>query len=181
MSVGTDTGICVVGMDLVQRQVDNVSMTHPALGDNVVGKAPHIGAASLEYGNFHATFLDGSDDVFGTAAIQTTVFDSETVRGRLGCAFDNVFVYATAGWAWSSNQYVRTQLTGALNNATAGAVEAVNISAAGRQVFHCFRPDRIGSLCCCWRPIRWLDHRRRGRIRNHRHDSGENCIPIHQP
>jgi opacity protein-like surface antigen/outer membrane receptor protein involved in Fe transport len=70
-------------------------------------------------------------DAFGTAAIQTTVFDSETVRGRLGYAFDNVLVYATAGWAWSSNQYVRTQLTGTLNNATAGADEAVNIYLGG--------------------------------------------------
>ena len=65
-------------------------------------------------------------DAFGTAANQTTVFDSETVRGRLGYAFDNVLLYGTAGWAWSSNQYVRTQLTGTLNNATAGADDAVN-------------------------------------------------------
>jgi outer membrane immunogenic protein len=65
-------------------------------------------------------------DAFGTAANQTTVFDSETVRGRLGYAFDNVLLYGTAGWAWSSNQYVRTQLAGTLNNATAGADEAVN-------------------------------------------------------
>jgi opacity protein-like surface antigen len=65
-------------------------------------------------------------DPSGTAANQTTVFDSETVRGRIGYAFDNVLLYGTAGWAWSNNQYVRTQLTGTLNNATAGSDEAVN-------------------------------------------------------
>jgi opacity protein-like surface antigen/outer membrane receptor protein involved in Fe transport len=65
-------------------------------------------------------------DTSGTNANQTTVFDSETVRGRFGYAVDNVLLYGTAGWAWSSNQYVRTQLTGTLNNATAGSDEAVN-------------------------------------------------------
>lgn len=62
---------------------------------------------------------------------QTTVFDSETVRGRVGYAFDNVLLYGTAGWALSSNQYVRTQLTGTLNNSTAGADEAVNTYLSG--------------------------------------------------
>jgi opacity protein-like surface antigen/outer membrane receptor protein involved in Fe transport len=65
-------------------------------------------------------------DASGTSANQTTVFDSETVRGRFGYAIDDVLVYGTAGRAWSSSQYVRTQLTGTLNNATAGADEAVN-------------------------------------------------------
>ena len=65
-------------------------------------------------------------DASGTNANQTTVFDSETVRGRFGYAVDNVLLYGTAGWAWSSNQYVRTQLTGALINATAGSDEAAN-------------------------------------------------------
>ncbi len=65
-------------------------------------------------------------DASGTSASQLTVFDSETLRGRLGYALDNVLLYGTGGWAWSSNQYIRTQLTGTVNLATAGTEEAVN-------------------------------------------------------
>ncbi len=65
-------------------------------------------------------------DPSGTSANQTTVFDSETIRGRIGFAADNTLFYATGGFAWSNDQFVRTQLTGTLNNATAGADEAVN-------------------------------------------------------
>ena len=48
-------------------------------------------------------------------------YSTGDVRGRLGYAFDNMLLYGTAGWVWSNNQYVHTQLTGALNNATAGS------------------------------------------------------------
>ena len=65
-------------------------------------------------------------DLTGISANQTTVFDSETIRGRIGYASDNTLFYATGGLAWSNDQFVRTQLTGTLNNATAGADEAVN-------------------------------------------------------
>ena len=65
-------------------------------------------------------------DASGISANQTTVFDSETIRGRIGYATDNILFYATGGLAWSNDQFVRTQLTGTLNNATAGADEAVN-------------------------------------------------------
>ena len=41
-------------------------------------------------------------DASGTSANQLTVFDSESLRGRFGYAFDNVLVYGTAGWAWSA-------------------------------------------------------------------------------
>ena len=77
------------------------------------------------------TRVTSTSDASGTSANQTTVFDSETVRGRLGCAFDNVLFYGTGGWAWSSNQYIRTQLTGTLNLATAGTDEAVNTYLGG--------------------------------------------------
>jgi opacity protein-like surface antigen/outer membrane receptor protein involved in Fe transport len=65
-------------------------------------------------------------DVSGTSANQATVFDSETIRGRIGYAADNVLFYATGGLAWSNEQFVRTQLTGTVNNATAGTDEAAN-------------------------------------------------------
>jgi opacity protein-like surface antigen/outer membrane receptor protein involved in Fe transport len=65
-------------------------------------------------------------DMSGTSTSQLTVFDSESLRARLGFALDNVLFYGTGGWAWSSNQYLRTQMTGALNLATAGTEEAVN-------------------------------------------------------
>jgi opacity protein-like surface antigen len=70
-------------------------------------------------------------DASGTSSAQTNIFDSETVRGRLGYAFDNVLLYGTGGWAWSSDQFIRTQLTGTLNLATAGTDEAVNAYLGG--------------------------------------------------
>ena len=70
-------------------------------------------------------------DASGASSNQTNVFDSETVRGRLGYAFDNVLFYGTGGWAWSSDQFIRTQLAGALNLATAGADEAVDTYVSG--------------------------------------------------
>jgi opacity protein-like surface antigen len=54
------------------------------------------------------------------------VFDSETARARLGFAADNILLYGTGGLAWSSNQYVRTQLAGTFNLTTAGTEEARN-------------------------------------------------------
>ena len=67
-----------------------------------------------------------ASDPSGISANQTTVFDSETIRGRIGYAADNILFYATGGFAWSNAQFVRTQLTGTLNDVTAGADEAVN-------------------------------------------------------
>ncbi len=80
-------------------------------------------AADVSSGNTTTTTVT---DASGTSAERTTVFDSETVRGRLGYAFDNLLLYGTGGWAWSSDQFIRTQLAGTLNLATAGTEEAVN-------------------------------------------------------
>jgi opacity protein-like surface antigen len=62
----------------------------------------------------------------GISANENNVFDSETARGRLGYAVDNILLYGTVGLAWSNNQYIRTQLTGTFNLATPGTEEAVN-------------------------------------------------------
>jgi opacity protein-like surface antigen len=65
-------------------------------------------------------------DATGTASIESNVFDSETVRLRLGYAIYNILLYGTGGLAWSSNQYIRTQLSGTVNNSTPGQDEALN-------------------------------------------------------
>jgi opacity protein-like surface antigen/outer membrane receptor protein involved in Fe transport len=65
-------------------------------------------------------------DASGISSIESNVFDSETLRARVGYAANNILLYGTAGAAWSSNQYIRTQLTGTLNLATAGTDEADN-------------------------------------------------------
>jgi opacity protein-like surface antigen len=80
-------------------------------------------AADISSGGTKMTTIS---DASGISANQTTVFDNETVRGRIGYAADNILFYGTAGFAWSNDQFVRTQLTGTLNSATAGTDEAVN-------------------------------------------------------
>jgi opacity protein-like surface antigen len=78
-----------------------------------------------------ATRVNTTADASGTSANQTAVFDSEAVRARLGYAVDDILLYGTGGWAWSDNQYIRTQLTGTFNRATAGTDEAVNTYLSG--------------------------------------------------
>jgi opacity protein-like surface antigen len=65
-------------------------------------------------------------DATGTSSIESNVFDSETARVRLGYAIDNILLYGTGGMAWSSNQYIRTQLAGTVNLSTPGQDEALN-------------------------------------------------------
>jgi opacity protein-like surface antigen len=65
-------------------------------------------------------------DAFGASSVESNVFDSETLRIRLGYEINNILLYGTAGMAWSSNQYIRTQLDGTINLATPGTAEAVN-------------------------------------------------------
>ena len=95
-------------------------------------------AADISSGGTKTTTIS---DPSGISANQTTVFDSETIRGRFGYAADNVLFYATGGFAWSNAQFVRTQLTGALNSATAGTDEAVNKGLMGwiARRWHCVR------------------------------------------
>ena len=69
-------------------------------------------------------------DANGVAAFQSNVFDTESVRGRLGLAIENLLLYGTGGWGWSNNQSVRTQLSGTFNLATAGTDEAVTATSA---------------------------------------------------
>jgi opacity protein-like surface antigen len=84
-------------------------------------------------------------DASGTYSIESNVFDTETLRGRLGYAVENILLYGTGGLAWSSNQYIRSQISGALNLATAGTDEAVNkyLSGwtAGVGLAYAFAPD----------------------------------------
>jgi outer membrane immunogenic protein len=80
-------------------------------------------AADMASGGTKTTTIS---DPSGISANQTTIFDSETIRGRFGYAADNILFYATGGFAWSNAQFVRTQLTGALNGAIAGTDEATN-------------------------------------------------------
>ena len=49
----------------------------------------------------------------------------------MGYAADNFLIYGTGGFSWSNNQFVRTQLTGALNGSTAGTDEAINKGLVG--------------------------------------------------
>ena len=65
-------------------------------------------------------------DAFGTSANQTTVFDSETVRGRFGYALDNVLLYGTAGGRGRAISTSVRSSRARSTTATAGADEAVN-------------------------------------------------------
>jgi outer membrane immunogenic protein len=62
---------------------------------------------------------DGQFDYFGTA------------RVRAGYVANNWLFYGTGGFAWGHGQLTRTQVTGALNAATAGTVEIVDNDRTG--------------------------------------------------
>jgi hypothetical protein len=58
MDGGTETlGAFTVQMGLLDGQIDHVSVTYPALGNNLVGKSLHIESTPLEHSHFHAAFL----------------------------------------------------------------------------------------------------------------------------
>ena len=51
------------------------------------------------------------------------VLNADSVLGRVGYAFDNWLVYANAGFAWSYDQFTRTQVAGMVGSAVPGTVE----------------------------------------------------------
>jgi high affinity Mn2+ porin len=53
-----------------------------------------------------------SSDLIGQATYQELVQFSGTVRGRIGYAPGHWLLYATGGFAWTYNQFTRTQLAG---------------------------------------------------------------------
>jgi high affinity Mn2+ porin len=69
----------------------------------------------------------------GQASLAETVEMSGTVRGRLGYVHGNWLVYGTAGYAWSYDHFVRTQLLGTPIGGTAvpGTVEKANAWRSG--------------------------------------------------
>jgi hypothetical protein len=44
-------------MRAVGGQIDHVAVAHAAFGNDVIGELLHVGAAALEYGDFHAAFV----------------------------------------------------------------------------------------------------------------------------
>jgi outer membrane immunogenic protein len=70
-------------------------------------------------------------DALGTSTNQSQTTVSGTVRGKLGYAIDRVLLYGTGGWAWSSSQATRTQVSGTVGNATPGTAENANITPEG--------------------------------------------------
>lgn len=62
-----------------------------------------------------------SSDSIGQATYQELVQFSGTVRGRIGYAPGHWLFYATGGFAWTYNQFTRTQLVGMLVGGTANA------------------------------------------------------------
>ena len=82
------------------------------------------GSGIKDTGSVAVPNLFGSAFTF-TASQKLNWFGTTRVRGGI-LATPNFLIYATGGFAWSNDQFVRTQLTGTLNNATAGADEAVN-------------------------------------------------------
>jgi high affinity Mn2+ porin len=69
----------------------------------------------------------------GQASLAETVEMSGTVRGRLGYVHGNWLFYGTAGYAWSYDHFVRTQLLGTPIGGTAvpGTVEKANAWRSG--------------------------------------------------
>lgn len=70
-----------------------------------------------------------SSTSIGEASYAEAVEFSGTVRGRIGYAFDEFLVYATGGFAWTYDQFTRTQIAGTPAGGTAapGTVETLRM------------------------------------------------------
>jgi opacity protein-like surface antigen len=70
-------------------------------------------------------------DATGTVMYQNKVYESGTVRARLGYAIDRLLLYGTGGWAWSLGQVTRTQVAGTAGMAGPGTSEPLDTGYGG--------------------------------------------------
>ena len=65
-----------MGMRTLRRQIDHMAVAHAALGNDVIGKFLHVGAAALEHRDLHAA-------VVAEMYVQRRLREMGDVRGNL--------------------------------------------------------------------------------------------------